>query len=1086
MKPFAHTLLGLSYAKLSLFLWVISLSVHSLLAEDFEKLTGKELIRQLKDEKTRLPVLRNYLKAKKKESEANVRRPEWIVCPQEKGGAPVYIILYEFLSTDDFSDTYKIKNSDQLFAQDKEKAKKSLQKRDHLAFVVFTHDGKEITPYGGNNCLNEGVFEDINGDSLIERADHTSYGLDWKDKKKERMSIDVLEISVVSEKPQPLLNVLYNWGEDDWDYQFVDRDKDGIAEIELGPPSDAKIIDPQVIFTWDKIKKTYGSSAGEKGEHFVVLSKGDIWAELKRLQTSQPEFPKEKKPVASTETRRAFGPPLKATPVESVSSKPYEYRSLKEATDEEIIHYMGEGKPPAKSTEWAETAVPKPFWSLPSKEAALAMANENRSSEHKQKYEIAIDDREQATPPEAASIIYSYSSARCYTAVDDFYFLRVDPKKSYLAFARGSDLGVVFYDPVHAGPRYDFRYAEISYQDARQIAQTIWWLNRVRTRKTFEDSSSGGVFSTGDGNGGLLLMDAQGKAVLQISDRVWSGSVISCWANNYNERVCLNLAEHLITRVLPKRVPDQWSPPKIKSIPGKFFQKGVAPESEEEQWGEIQKQMETFLSLFSLDQRFLSHSILKQVVLAAGNSGTVEFLPKLRDMESVLSKTRPISRSAKVIEKELKEADAREDLHKWYALHKELKEVEQGVNLESATIELKIAVQDAISKITIAKNPDALLMMSKSKSKNGEWAFQRLKTLDPKLYVQALEWWLDHTDGKRKQQIFEEIVNMAPERAEEIAPKLPKDQREALLISVLGSRQKNGKILDENKHVDALLKIVTNPKEKWDDRSHAMEFLVPEEDPLRFKSSKIDEALIQILKDRLEKASLKKEDLLSEGALDNSFVARRAIDALSSRGNLDAFVPMKKLWESEALDTDKTSNLTSLLRLAHKGGKAYTQQLLPALKANLKHTNFNLMEVIMDVWVVDLRELEPDLKRIATASPDDEEGFRVRQWGGAASDVNEKYHLARKVLSLWKEEDRLTRAKLIIAFGMLSNRLDSSFELERAKSELQKIQSALSESEKKEVQSFLDFCGKQSIQPHEIESQTRFAKCVRELFGWNE
>ena len=52
----------------------------------------------------------------------------------------------------------------------------------------------------------------------------------------------------------------------------VDRDRDGIAEIEFGPVMAAGGIKPKAVFRWDKAKQTWAGPEAKPGDHFRVLA----------------------------------------------------------------------------------------------------------------------------------------------------------------------------------------------------------------------------------------------------------------------------------------------------------------------------------------------------------------------------------------------------------------------------------------------------------------------------------------------------------------------------------------------------------------------------------------------------------------------------------------------------------------------------------------------------------------------------------------------------------------------------------------------------------------------------------------------
>lgn len=138
-------------------------------------------------------------------------------------------------------------------------------------------------------------------------------------------------------------------------------------------------------------------------------------------------------------------------------------------------------------------------------------------------------------------------------------------------------------------------------------------------------------------------------------------------------------------------------------------------------------------------------------------------------------------------------------------------------------------------------------------------------------------------------------------------------------------------------------------------------------------------------------------------------------------------------------------------------------------------------DLLMAVWSADLRGLKADLERIATSGPDDYEDERAHSCGGKARAIEGRFHLARKILSLWNEEDPMTRCRLLLAFGF-----NNAYEfveapvterLARMKIELAKTAQILTREQRKEVSDFLQWYQGEHIKKENVEAyRTRRAK----------
>jgi hypothetical protein len=78
--------------------------------------------------------------------------------------------------------------------------------------------------------------------------------------------------------------------------------------------------------------------------------------------------------------------------------------------------------------------------------------------------------------------------------------------------------------------------------------------------------------------------------------------------------------------------------------------------------------------------------------------------------------------------------------------------------------------------------------------------------------------------------------------------------------------------------------------------------------------------------------------------------------------------------------------------------------------ANIRQSQVTPEQLFDVVWRADLRELEHELQKLATTSPDQNEDPSISM--SPAPTGNGKFHAARVILLAWRETDRLTKTKL--------------------------------------------------------------------------
>ena len=1014
----------------------------------FAKLSGKELIQRLTDEKSRSRAFYELWRRSEPgkdegydDFEEGHDEPTVVVCPQEKGAPPIYIVLCGFLGRSDTAlrEGYTVEKPNELFPSPP--GLPSRTPSDKPLIEAFTADGRRIDPFDGNNVL-DGVLADINADGMIDRVEVTNYWVEAGVNDSQ-----ALTVSTAKPKAQPLFAVLLNWGADEWTFRLTDQDGDRISDIEAGPRTVAGF-KPKAVWKWDRAKHEYAGPAGKAGDHFRVINAANIREELQRLKTAKLTFPKD--PDAVADSNADAPEPAPATPA-APRGEPYHYSSLKGATDAELFRFMARGKSEFDREYEAKikNRLPDGFWTMDAKEAALALINANRTDAHRAHYQIAIDDRDKAEPPARCTITFSDSSSRCYNAVDAQYFLRVDPQESYLAYARSWAGGVVFYSAVHDQPAFDLRLCPLRYEDARKIAEVIWWLDRVRSRSTRSDNSLGGMHSTADG-GGKLTLRADARTLIEHSETLWSGFLSERWSEDYKHETFLNFAAYLIADALPARLGNDWSQFEPKHQQNVIARQNSAPTYTDEERKRLRDLGERFLTWFTPDQDRIFFSIVAEAAELAASFAIDSAAERLRAIESALPPPGPKKRTfgEAFAERDklpypwdVKDREKRKEIEqRRAALDAEIDSILHDSGTDSAEY-LRQRTALALRQLAAVNDAEQLHAWAISETEGGQWAFQRLAQIDRKRYAEALDSLMRQADGKWARQFFAELMQTDPARAAAIARDLPPDRKDALAVSAFLLLRDAENVPDEAKRVATIIQIMHEPKSGWEERGRAIDLLIPPEAPLRYPGREIDDALLKLLEP--EQA----DEILN-------FTMEKACHALALRGRTDLFDRL-----AEQAGTRRIS-FGSLISLAKADPPRFNPRLIAILKPHLSHTNTHMSEILWAIWSADLRELLPDLERLATHSADEYEDRKARSSGGPVSPVNGRFHLARKIVSLWRETDALTRARLLVALAAAEGHEfigePEPERLARLKAEMSRVALELPADGKQPLASFLE------------------------------
>ncbi|MHC4526729.1 MAG: hypothetical protein ACYS29_02555 [Planctomycetota bacterium] len=1051
---------------------------------DIRALSGTELVKLLLDDqarsKTYYELCRRHSPTKWKDFSEFYQYEfnqiaEVTVCPQANGRQPLYVVQNKW-------DTVTHSQQRQTSSAAKlPRRSKSPPEEKKGPLVFFTAEGKQISPYKDDPDMLDGFLGDLNKDGSVERVQWLHFNaFNWE--------FDIAEVSVVSEQPTSAVAIVYNWyplspaarfssGEwhkqlqkERWRFRVRDRNGDGFYELEFGPKT-VNGIEPKLTLHWDKTLGSYVCSLGKKGKHFQVIYPDDLRKSLGRLRIEGQGY---NLPLIMA------GHEQKQTGV-----KAYRYTSLKNLTNEQIVHYMGPGKKlPSTFKEKVQVVsyLGKNFWTDSARDAALVLAEVNRTLENRRLYRLSVDDSNGQKPPDICTLFFQYTANHFQFSFD--FFVRCDPKGSHLVFALNGNTYSGSLGPCSVC------FLKLAYDDARQITHTVWCLNRVKslpTRAEYKHRSSGS-WSSADGHAQLRLSSGRGRVELDKWGNVWYGAEVSeGWRGDYDEGVFLNLAAYVIQKELVPYLKERYRT--YESEVG-YCDTSLEKVEDKEKLGKFKEHAQKAFRLCSLDERNLPLNTVRLLAERVGEMGSAESRADLHKLLNKLpardeQRLKELEKRRRKWEEELEsfESEAADFLDKEPDPNTVEGPIGEYANLmpteedkKSEQIEyLRDAIVTAVKKIDAGSDPKALEQLAADEL--SWWAAKQLKKKDIDRYLGVLEGWLTKAPDWQQETIFEEIAETRPARARKIARKLRSDDVGARVIAALDFLEKDRTetVRGEDAIVQAVIRTALAAKIGSGFRRDAIESLVPYEDPKRYKTDKIDEALLKLLDPKLGEA---------DGL---NFTLGDACKALARRDGAKYFETVMAALEANLDETLLFDDLIAAVAVAAQAaGPERSKKLSDFLRSQLRRTRYEVKHLIWAAWVADFKDLRADLGRIATSGPDVCED---EDYSGPSRDVTGRYHLARKVASLWNEDDPITRGRLLIAFAFeLSHFIEHEpGRLDRLRQALSDAAKELSTDQRQRVAGFLNWReqrkehGEEQVNSYWQKERTAVAKQLRQV-----
>lgn len=926
-------------------------------------------------------------------------------CPQPEGAAAMHALMvtrrYDFGSRYVPEEEYVTEDLEGLFGIGKGAVpvvfEVGPQRIEEAHLMVFDDQGGELRPFGGNNVIDSGYFCDFNRDGVLERGDTTHYGVDVAGVS----SVEVFELETVTRDPERLLAVAFNWDlddaddVDDWGFECRDEDGDGFLEIRFGAEQgrDETVI-PEVVFRWDAEAGKYVSS--EVGDHprARLIQPDEKLAELAEAGIFGA--------LAKPKSGKGSGKPALA----AEKRDPYVFKSLKGAADKQMIAFFSGRSDRSLDDEpedVVETRMPDGFWEKPAKEAALALAEANRTATHRAHWKLAIDDRDGIAPPESGWLVHSWGSSGCYSFSSHQIALSFGVAEPVLAVIESNSIGVVGRNAWADQPGHSARLIPLAPDEARFLADTVFWLDRIRSwSPEKDDDRMFGLSSTADGHASIDLHET-GKAPHQLaSGTVWATSEVSSrWKGDYNREVFVNLAELLFGSGLPKRLGERW-----EVAPEVERHSLVTPTSERLEGREStdlrQQLSETLGSMLDLPD--LPASVLAEIVQAAGDDSLVPLLPRLEGLSTTLPPRDDEDEEYEKLEKRFERDHFGNRLRDEPDEHREAWErllaLREKRRFDPAAV-LREPLQQVIDRLKVAQDAAGLMRMVMEGAADSRWALLQLRRLDPEAWAGLLEEQFGAAAAEERRQIFSTLAAGHPATAERLASSLEGRRLVDLIIEV--SRFHVSAVPEAVAgDIPVLMELVKDREANYIRRIEAMELLSGMELPAEVLAEFTGLMVSEI-----------RNPQVGDYGMGTRGSALAALGKLPAAGDhLDVFLEVEDPGSSEF------STLAGVLNQHLKDPDERAERMESWMRRRIETSSGMMSHHFITCLAFDLRGLASEIEAFASEGPEVADG-QAAEWSGGSFEgpAGQRYHAAREISALWSETEAATRARMWICFA---------------------------------------------------------------------
>ena len=926
---------------------------------------------------------------------------------QKDGAAPLQVLCasheYQSDTTSSPYGDYKIEKPEELF----EIAAHSVPFRTEpdldpvrdSILLVFDSKGREVRPFGGNNYTEEGYYFDFDHDGILDRADSTNYSVNETPKD----SVKVFELQSIEPKPRTLLEVIFNWhprsapDENDWGFTCFDDNKDGIAEIAFGPASAINLEERRkFVFRWDPVAKCYSAGEIPEHSHIRVIKSGETLASI--AKSGGLGYPVIKGSSDSD--------PNEATPPLISSQPPYVFRSLKDRPASELAAFF-QGKERRDIFYGSEDSfpnrLPEKLWDLAPKQAAMALAEANRTPAHRERWKLALDDRNGLTPPKSGWLVHDWGSSGCYSFSSHLFALRFGvPDPSLTVFGYNS-IGAVGRNPWADQPAHNVRIIKLTESEARFIVDTVFWLDRVRTFSPQKSDHNGfGTLrsSTADGSGRLTIYPDHAAPRKLANETVWASFISGNWESDYNQTVFINLAELLIADGIPEKLGDRWN------VAAEIDQQSLVTPTKERLAPRVdanarQQLSEDFAVILKRNAKDpIPAAALVDLVNAAGNEALTELLPSLQNLLAGLPPENAEDREFAALEKRferdhfgnpLKDEETAEH-KKAFARYTELRDKREFVPSEL----LRDPLLNSIHLLRLAENTADLLNAADDEAPDSRWALSQLRRIYPDEWANLMVSKFRKADTNNRRAIFETLATGNPATAKRLIVGLTPAEHHDLILEIANYDNEHDRDAMA-KDLPVLMDIVKDRTQNYIRREEAMSLL-----------ARLD--LTPTLREELTTLMVKEIKEPQQGEYGSSTLnsAIRALTDVAGTADHLGLITTTPAIAGQAFN----AGFDAILQMSQDRPDR-NQLLADFIRPSFVKSKGMMNDIFLHALVFDLRGLAPDVAIFASESPTVKDGDGANYSGGKfKTPVGQRYHIAREITALWSESDTTTVGRM--------------------------------------------------------------------------
>lgn len=871
----------------------------------------------------------------------------------------------------------------------------------------FNAKGREIHPFGGNNYLSSGYLLDVNRDKIVERVEHTNWGV------RKGYSVKSLSVNTVELKPKNLLHVVYEWhpdnalAENKWSYEMKDVDGDGDQDIYLGPAelnSDA-VAEVKVTYLWDDEKKAYIGPDGKQGDHYKRLS-GSRYEDVKKFEGLTYKVVKEVDTEDSVPTTRD----------EVMSRKLHPLPNFSTMTMDQLLEFFSRGQSQTdRDDKGFKTVFPAGMEKLSPKMASLLYVDSNRNAAHKRQYQLAVDDRGGVSPPDKGWMVYTQHSAVCYTSIKWLWAINIE--KSCLLYWSRSANGGVGSNPFLDEFGYDIRIIHLKPSEAKYLTGVLWWLDRVRSQKLYPTSNgwmrSDYSYSSADGSCSLYsFCNRKGKSHFSYLTR-WFGfneGLASYWDRDYDKAVCGNFCGDFCQLFIPQYLGERWS--RYAALK----HRNLCTSDEERMKvrhsaNQLDAIIKSFKEVFEMNVKTkVPAEVMNEIARACGNLGIVELKEELKKLKASIKP--PSALELKVVKLEaMLVGKKRPYIYEDGEFEKEKLE-KQFVELDKLKNVLRLdfdaslreALDEPLAQLVILQDPNKLVSVALGNTPTRFWAQSQLRRGYPSRYADVLLKEVERADRvELKEQAIELLISFSPEIAVKMLAGMNKKDKQFYCLSL--ARLYHDRIPDQ---MGVMLKWViekaSNKKTAWRHRHDAVRLLVPSIFPQHEKE--IYPLLVAIAS----------EKVVDSGDAYNPHPHSICIQSLVQWPRAqEEWKRIKKLSSlRNGHSWDESSIRLALVSLSANCGPVVRKEVQSLVEERLLN-GMGLVESQLEfIFEHGYRECLPLIERMATKDAKEVQHRRAVMGRSQSSFPTGRYsyHAARQLRALWGKTEGLAQARV--------------------------------------------------------------------------